>query len=448
MNVAIIGKSQINKTLELQLKQEGFVPFLIENIEEISKFSGEKLNFSICASNSNIDASYVVVTEDLFDDSCFGQNFTNIKSETPIVFLMDYPKEVPAYFTEKAIQKAISLVKRKKRVFFLSRSMRIAGNNIDKLYKEARNIGVTFIKYNDVSVELDSKSGEYTIEVTDDYDKIKIQTNAIIKADDIICAGSIDKIEKLFRLKSDFTRFSNDSFNFLFPTHTARNGVYFISSSAALAENDIMKFIKYTVSDIKSASDINCTEVERHAEIDEGKCAFCYTCFRACPHFAMTPDNDKSIMKNLKNACQACGICVSVCPADAIKISGEEKNEINSKKNIKILACENSGQIAADIIMKKHENILQKVDMTSMVCGGEISVEEILSDAANYEKVFVLVCADDACKHFEGNKRSERFVEKAREMLEKTGQDKDKITLIKLSLAMPNLIYEHIKEYI
>ena len=50
--------------------------------------------------------------------------------------------------TSIALEKGLELALKKKRVFFLARFIRTAGSALEKLYKEARNAGVTFIKYN------------------------------------------------------------------------------------------------------------------------------------------------------------------------------------------------------------------------------------------------------------------------------------------------------------
>ena len=77
-----------------------------------------------------------------------------------------------------------------------------------------------------------------------------------------------------------------------------------------------------------------------YAEVDTEKCAFCYTCYRACPHGAMAPDNDKSAMQNIRESCSGCGICFSVCPANAITMKGRQENDINAAAgSIHVFCC-------------------------------------------------------------------------------------------------------------
>ncbi|NLA85255.1 MAG: hypothetical protein GX854_12260, partial [Clostridiales bacterium] len=61
-----------------------------------------------------------------------------------VVIVLDYPAESPGIMTRLALEKGLELALKKKRVFFLARFIRTAGSALEKLYKEARNAGVTF----------------------------------------------------------------------------------------------------------------------------------------------------------------------------------------------------------------------------------------------------------------------------------------------------------------
>jgi len=61
------------------------------------------------------------------------------------------------------------------------------------------------------------------------------------------------------------------------------------------------------------------------AVVDRGKCVFCLTCYRFCPHGAITWDN-RAVINEL--ACQGCGICASQCPNDAIQVRNFTDDQI------------------------------------------------------------------------------------------------------------------------
>lgn len=481
MNVAIVGRSQINGILVKKLAEEGFIPFIFENIDEITGFSGEKLDFIVRTPKMNLNAGYVIITDKLLNDNSLSNPDKITGSDKPVVFILDHPDESPAYFTVEALKNAINLVRRKKRVFYLSRFMRTAGNQVESLYKEARNSGVSFIKYRKLAVEFDKASGIYLIEAFDEYDSIRIETPSVITVERASSGSSTDRIAKLFRLKRNENGSVNEDRSFLFPSLTGRDGVYFMDSASYTDGEDISERVRFTITEMKNEisgifkNTSACAKVldmpisflegagiinDRHPGIDAARCAFCYTCFRACPHSAMAPDYENSVMRNLNNGCQSCGICISVCPADAIRMvcKGEveekqgfaavEKTPVGRRKLLKIFCCENSGFIAFKKIMEESDGLPENIDVMPVSCGGEISVETILSELAKYEKVLVVTCVDEACRHFEGNKRAERFVCKAREMLKASGMDEGRIECLKISHAMPDLLYDQIKEMI
>lgn len=466
MNIAIVGKSQVNDILKMRLTAEGFIPFLFENINDIKSISGDKWNFTIKTSGSSIGAGYVIVTEELtteksISDGSAGnvpyysltslENLDKINdSNMPVVFVLDFPSESPGYMTEIALQKAVKLAGRKKRVLYLSKFMRTAGNEVESLYKEARNTGITFIKYSEISIDYDQDSGLFRIDAADGYGNVRVHTCALIAADRIVPGGSAGKIAGILRLKQDEDGFVNEDINFLFPTLTSRNGVFYLNSTSTAKQEEVLERIQFTISAIRSeVNGIYKNTPDSHAEVDPGKCAFCYTCYRACPHAAMAPDYENSAMKNLENGCQACGICVSVCPADAIRITAKDHEAEEVERNaLKIFCCENSGEIVVRKLKNELGSMYNRIKVAPVSCSGEISVETIASALNNFEKILVVTCMDGACKHFEGNKRAQRCVEKVRELLKAAGMDENRVECLKVSHAMPFVVRDRIEEMV
>jgi Methyl-viologen-reducing hydrogenase, delta subunit. len=323
---------------------------------------------------------------------------------------------------------------------------------LEKLYKEARNAGVTFIKYNKLSFDCHDNNGICTVHVTDDYGTMNIDTGALIMGDSIAPDAKIDKIAKIMRLEQDRTGFVGGDNPWLCPTSTNRKGVYAINNVCGMPlKDDVLSQIAYTISEIKK--EMNEPANESYAEVDPGKCAFCYTCWRICPHAAMTPDfeTEEPVMKNLNEACFSCGICVSLCPAGAITINkGGLADKLKEKdflsNTLKILCCENSAQIALQKIKDVQESSFEKIDVSTISCGGEIKAAELISLLKQYQKVLVAVCVDDACKHFDGNKRAYKQVIRACELLKAAGLDPNRVQYIKVSHAMPRVMADTIKE--
>ena len=442
MKVAVLGKSRFNSILEEQLLKEGLNPVFLENIDEIKSISGEVGEFHIKTQKDKVEAGYVIVAG---EPTALDDFSTASENGKPVVILLDYPEESPAYLTETALAKAIKLAGKQKKVFYLSKFMRISGSGLEELYKQARSMGVVFIKYNKIGINRDNDTGMFHLSVSDDYDEVGIDTYVLIKAGEAADGNNAGKVAKLLKLKLDKGLYASGSSYFLSPSITSRKGVYFLDgASAGNLGEEIIQQIRFTVSEISAKTG----EQTEYAEVDPGKCAFCYTCYRACPHSAMIPDYENSVMKNLNKACQTCGICVSVCPAGAIEIKGRNSGTKTIPNSLMVYCCENSGEIALSRITDQLVDIYEKISVSSVSCGGEITAEKIVDALKLYEKVLYVTCKDDACGHYDGNKRARLQTARAKEMLRSAGLSESRIIYMQVSHAMPNVLRDSIRNLV
>ena len=543
MNIAILGKSQINSMLERQFSLAGITTLIFENLNDIQAVSGERGSFIIKNKDKIFKASYILVTEEpsLKLDNANRQNGVlhtiSLRdspdldklpySKMPVVFILDYPSDSTALMTRRALEKAIRLSRRKMNAVIFSKFMRTAGDNLESLYKNARNLGVVFFKYNSISVDYKSDEEIFHILAKDMSGSLEISTNTTVLAGEEVYSDAFLKVIKLLKLKQDSNGYVREDCFFLFPSLTSRKGIYFTNMKATSGSNsEYMAQVEYILADIKSemqmdskayTSNINgilsdtfdskeysdeahpeeyseeYTEAysreyaqayekifsEKYAQVDSAKCVFCYTCYRACPHQAMAPDYENSVMKNLHKGCYGCGICSSICPANAVTMVGNDGTGNNDFENVdskitkgcidivevskgieadngkkttprslKVFCCENSGVIAFGKIAGNLEQEGLRVEVTSVSCGGELSAEIISLALKDFDKVLVAVCMDNACRHFDGNKRAKLYVERVREMLKASGIDENRAQYMQLSHAMPMVLNGYIREMV
>lgn len=555
MNILIAGKSPVNDILKEQLSEEGFIPVVIEDTTGIKSITGEKGLFIINTAGGMLEAGYIIVTREVDggarEPSGNGRAFPHTPLSAmdkagiihdygmPVALLLDYPRESPSFMTRIALRHAIRLTRKQKKVVYMSRFMRTSGADLESLSREARNLGVTFIKYNGISVDYNQDSGIFSLSMSDGFDSVNIKSAVLISAQRSEPDAEMIRLSRLFKLKLDENRFINGDNYFLYPVLTSRKGIYvFNSLPGQFEEKELIEKARFTVNAIKN--ELNGTQTEKYANINDTRCAFCYTCYRACPHAAMIPDRENPVMKNLKEACFGCGICASVCPANAIDIAsdvrtaesgdmvsgyrtaesgdmasgyraaesgsmasgyrtaesggmasgyrteesggmasgtgaakytgiapgtGDSANAAIKPKapgqvepevagnseipeqpgtaRIKVYCCENSGEVAVKRYLKELGVDSSNIDISSSVCGGDIGAAELISALGGFDKVLVAVCMDNACRHFEGNKRAFLQAGRAKEMLEAAGMDAGRIECIKLSAAMPFVLNEY-----
>ncbi len=180
-----------------------------------------------------------------------------------------------------------------------------------------------------------------------------------------------------------------------------------------------------------------CLECGNGAEVIAGRCVKCLTCVRVCPFGAPYID---SVAHIDPVRCQACGICVTECPARAITLGNREIDRVGTQvseglgeRGVKTVAyiC---GQGASEGQWQGSEGMdrkdIKEVYLSSLV---RLDVSDLL-DA--YEKgadqVIVAVCKkDDEC-HPGTRGLMEKRVKRLNGELEDIGLGKDRLRFLEV----------------
>ena len=458
-NVLILGQNEINGELSDRFCEFGYSPFVIEDAGAIKSFSGEAGAFKVKAGADELEAAFVLITEpprkpapnidggaaySIFDAGAM-RKISDSNTKIPVAILLDYFNESPPASTVRALEQALMFAARKLNVVVVFRFMRTAGMESEELYRKARNAGITFIKYEHLKITHDSCAGSFDIEVADGTFDVRLTTEFIASDTGYGASDRFVKLAKKMRLKADEAGYINEGRYFLNPALTGRKGVYYIGPDVCF--DRIRESVDYIAA--AESGPGGPRPDKNHAEVDGDKCVFCYTCYRACPHGAMEPDAESRVMKNMDSACEGCGTCASVCPGNAITMSSDDFAVTESPgkpEKVKIFCCENSGELALREILPGLGELASRVDFESVPCGGRIGFEQMSGALRLYGKVIVLVCMDDACRHFDGNKRACHQAERLALMLEKAGAGSGGVSCIKTSHAMANFARDNILE--
>jgi len=164
---------------------------------------------------------------------------------------------------------------------------------------------------------------------------------------------------------------------------TNRRGVYAVGAcKGPVGLNDVIGDALYAVLDIKSQlADLKPLS-DIIAKVNPFKCSLCLTCLRFCPHGALHISDDMPAMAVYDMACQGCGICGAVCPADAIKLLDNGKTIIKGAadvKKLKVYCCQNSAEKALAKIAQEGW-MPEGVELVKMPCSGSIKPKELVKD--------------------------------------------------------------------
>jgi len=483
MNVLIIGNNSCNNRVYDYFAQKGMSPVIISDVHNLRSLKGEVGNFTVLTKQNEFYVDFVVITEQyntlpvvfagLLATSICSETASNLaNTETykaspkePIVFLLDYVSPSPTSTTIWALKSAIKLANIKLDIFYIAKFIRTAGNGVEKLYTEARNAGVTFVKYknnDDIKIDSDLSQEKLLISVSDGAVELELKTTFLFTDGDMDADENFSHLAKALNLiyaKNNFVsdmsnmhdHFGLDSF-YLPPTSTSRRGVFHLSRELIAEQLDEGLDKIYTF----AKSGFHETFPFGNATIDGDKCAFCYNCYRMCHHAALEADEDDNHMRCLEKACRGCGGCVSICPAKAIAleqnfadavITDTADNDLVAKE-VAIIYCENTGVTSATNFPTISIDDINKIDFIAVPCGGAIDKEFLAGTLNDYKRVMSAVCLDDACRHIDGNKRACAQIIQLSEMLESAGVSKKRLHVVQVSPAMPKVFEDELREFL
>ena len=163
------------------------------------------------------------------------------------------------------------------------------------------------------------------------------------------------------------------------------------------------------------------------ARYSELKCVACLTCVRVCPYGA--PWADKDGLGGIDpDKCQACGICFTQCPANAIELTVESEDDI--KRGIEVALATETGMVEFGCWYSQ-SRVAPDAGFVALPCTSRLSVRLLLNAfEQGAEKIFVSVCSEDDDGHFVyGHRQTRAAVTDAQTFLEEAGYDPDALEL-------------------
>ncbi|MFH2092958.1 MAG: FAD-dependent oxidoreductase [Pseudomonadota bacterium] len=235
-----------------------------------------------------------------------------------------------------SLKSAIALKKmdRRKRVYVVYRDIRSYGFRED-IYKEARKLGVLFIRYDlermpklrkNSSNELEFIVFDHVLQM-----EMKINPDLVVLATGIQPADNKALFEK-FKVPVNAEGFLVEAHAKLRPVDFASDGLFVaglahypkpLEESIAQAKAAVSRAMRILSRDSLMVGGIV-------AEVTKEKCAVCLTCVRTCPYDIPYIHEDGYAVID-PSECHGCGACVGECPGKAIKLNHFTDQQIIAK---------------------------------------------------------------------------------------------------------------------
>ncbi len=460
MRLIIAGENPQNSYISEYFEKRGVETLLCEDADRLCRLNGQVGDFTAYIDAEPTQADFVLLTQtvqnapDAIDGgtphSLYLEDKVKVlpkKERTaPVAFLLDYFCESSTAASVRAIADATALANKKRRVYYFNKFVRTAPRYAEEMYKEARNAGVIFVKYEDIKVSYDYAQDTFGIKANDGVLTTEIDTPCLFADGSRTPSEKFTQLAKRLRLQLDAQGYINEDRHFLAPVSTCRRGVYALRRDDAAQNLDGVLNTVFAGMQTFACKD----STTPTADIDGEKCVLCYSCLRACPHAALEPNKQARKMDCLKQACEGCGICASVCPGNAITKSDAmfPPRFADKKQCTLVLCCENSAALAADRALAALGPQAKYVEWLPVSCGGCLGFELVSDALRDYAKVMIAVCMEDACKHINGNKRACLQSQRLKEMLTSAGIDPNRVGYTQASHAMPLVLRDELSAFL
>jgi len=218
----------------------------------------------------------------------------------------------------------------------LFRDIRTYGK-YELLYREARQKGAVFIKFeDDEPPEVTNSNGQLRIRVKDVLtygEELEIESDLVV-----LITGmeprSNQALNDVLKLPVGLDGFFKEIHPKLRPVETVIDGV-FIAGAAQAPRNSAESVASALAATSKSAALLKKGYVQLEplvAVVDKQLCTWCDKCTEACPYSAVerVTFRDKPVAQISTALCKGCGCCVPVCPDGALGVKGYTDQQVRA----------------------------------------------------------------------------------------------------------------------
>lgn len=214
-------------------------------------------------------------------------------------------------------------------IYILYRDVRTYGFR-EIYYKQAREAGVIFIRYNRESLpKVSDENGLLvSLDSPDFPEPIEIETDCLALSFGVVVSDGNKTLSNMLKVPLNADGFYLEAHMKLRPVEFATEGIYLcgLAHSPKYVDENIAQACAAAS---RAATVLSKTHLDVSAQVsyvDQDKCISCMTCVHACPYSAPYCNSERKAQVEAAK-CMGCGICASECPARAIQLHHFETDQ-------------------------------------------------------------------------------------------------------------------------
>jgi len=437
------------------------VSFKIDGARLLEKDVGAVILATDCELDEDLDAwkiecakrvssvSRLITALDAKDNGLF------LEKTAPLtcVFVCGFTHSSNPYSLRKAINASLGLVSEANaRVIFLMEHLEVADYGMERLTHKARDAGILFVRLSGTRPEIKSIGQGLRVSYIDEIlgDEVQITPDLVVFEEAYRPPKGASQIADVLGIHLDRRGFFQGDNVYNRPIFTNRAGIWVVgSANGPISLEEGLKEAKAAALEVSKLLGDGTRRVEEcRAGIIRRRCSACLTCFRVCPHGAVSFNDRRPIFSAL--ACKGCGICVAECPMGVIQLHDFNDDELkaqipvsSSALNLVAFTCQNSAFEAWSYASMMGLPLPAGLKVIRVPCAGRVGVDLVLSAfKAGVDGVMVLACHHESCKSVSGSLTAEERIKGIKGLLEKIGLEDERLIFAGIG---PGMAFDFVK---
>jgi len=342
------------------------------------------------------------------------------------------------------------------RVLFLTEHLKVADRGMERLGRKARDSGVLLVKLTGTKPDICAHGEDITVSFFDEAlgDHVTVGADLLVLEEKYSPPEETSYLAAMMGIQLGPDGFFQGDHVYNRPIFTNRTGIWVVgcAKGPGSVEEGVEEAMAVSLEVSNLLGEGKKRVGEDRVQLDRRKCSLCLTCYRLCPHRAISYLNRRPVFHDL--ACTGCGICAAECPMEAIQLyhSPDEElkwrlqredpapTEADRGRPLRIIAfvCENSALQSARFAALLGLARPSGLRIVEVPCAGSVDMDLLVTAfRSGADGVMVLACHQESCKSVEGSELARWRVLTVQEKLEEIGLEKKRLFFGTLAPGAP-----------